>query len=552
VLSTNIPGFSYSQFADPVDGGDLRFANSNRTLELDYEVEQWNTNSSRFITPTNIPGCVLWLKADDGVQTNGNIVTNWLDRSGLNNHAFQTNVSWRPTLSGNSIGGRPAIIFDGVDDYLVANDSDSLDGAPALTAFAVVVPSNISGAPTGIFSKRKGTNNQQSYSQFFWSGRLYADIVGDGNRLSGTMTCANGMPCLATTRYDGSLPQADRLKNYINGSLDVIGPVATNFIPNYASELVIATLNVGYTSFLAAAIAEILIYTNALTDTDIFGVQWYLTQKYQLSTSLEYPGRSAIWVRIPGLSENNTSIMAFWGNENATNRPPSGTNGAVWADSFKAVWHMNVTNAQDATTNAHHGTAEGNITVAGNVGAAQKFAGSDRIQVPYNSDFDLPSNFCLEGWFWMDFASRADWRPLFSKQVDFNDRNWWFGLTSKGYFWWKYTPGVNTSNTIDLADSKWHYFAGVHDGSAARLYIDGSQQFVVPSPANANVQAQPVYIGSEQSTRYFKGNIDEIRVSNVGRSPNWIWACWMNQASNSLFWRSEGISKRSGTIMEIR
>ncbi|MEM7394266.1 MAG: hypothetical protein AAF492_18155, partial [Verrucomicrobiota bacterium] len=41
-LSTNIPGFSYQNLVS-TNGYDLRFLNSNRTVELNYEIEFWNT-----------------------------------------------------------------------------------------------------------------------------------------------------------------------------------------------------------------------------------------------------------------------------------------------------------------------------------------------------------------------------------------------------------------------------------------------------------------------------------------------------------------------------
>ena len=31
------------------------------------------------------------------------------------------------------------------------------------------------------------------------------------------------------------------------------------------------------------------------------------------------------------------------------------------------------------------------------------------------------------------------------------------------------------------------------------------------------------------------GGLDEFRISSVARSSNWIWACWLNQASNAAF-----------------
>jgi hypothetical protein len=45
VLSTNIPGFSYTDFLSG-SSADLRFAASNGTDELNYEVESWDTNGA--------------------------------------------------------------------------------------------------------------------------------------------------------------------------------------------------------------------------------------------------------------------------------------------------------------------------------------------------------------------------------------------------------------------------------------------------------------------------------------------------------------------------
>ncbi len=47
-LSTNIPGFSYADFANPF-GGDLRFTDETGTTELSYEIEQWNTNGTSLV-----------------------------------------------------------------------------------------------------------------------------------------------------------------------------------------------------------------------------------------------------------------------------------------------------------------------------------------------------------------------------------------------------------------------------------------------------------------------------------------------------------------------
>ena len=62
VLSTNIPGFSYSQFAS-TNGYDLRFSASDGVTELNYEIEQWNPGGSSYVwvqAPQLSIGSYIW------------------------------------------------------------------------------------------------------------------------------------------------------------------------------------------------------------------------------------------------------------------------------------------------------------------------------------------------------------------------------------------------------------------------------------------------------------------------------------------------------------
>jgi hypothetical protein len=62
VLSTNLSGFSYKQFAS-TKGYDLRFASLNGSINLNYEIEQWNTNGNSCVwvqVPQLSTGCYIW------------------------------------------------------------------------------------------------------------------------------------------------------------------------------------------------------------------------------------------------------------------------------------------------------------------------------------------------------------------------------------------------------------------------------------------------------------------------------------------------------------
>jgi hypothetical protein len=48
-FNTGITNFSYSSFKSPADGADLRFANSNLSEALNYEIEKWDSNGNSYV-----------------------------------------------------------------------------------------------------------------------------------------------------------------------------------------------------------------------------------------------------------------------------------------------------------------------------------------------------------------------------------------------------------------------------------------------------------------------------------------------------------------------
>lgn len=85
-LGTNVPGFSYSQFASP-GGADLRFTDSGGTRELPYEINQWN------------PGGIstIWVQVPALSSTNDFIIAYWGNPADTAAPAYTTNGSvWVP------------------------------------------------------------------------------------------------------------------------------------------------------------------------------------------------------------------------------------------------------------------------------------------------------------------------------------------------------------------------------------------------------------------------------------------------------------------------
>jgi len=71
------------------------------------------------------------------------------------------------------------------------------------------------------------------------------------------------------------------------------------------------------------------------------------------------------------------------------------------------------------------------------------------------------------------------------------------------------------SNTA-ITDSQWHHVAGVYNGSAIRIYIDGVLDNSINATGNINANNYKVLIGenAQVSGRYWNGYIDDVQIYN--------------------------------------
>ena len=252
-------------------------------------------------------------------------------------------------------------------------------------------------------------------------------------------------------------------------------------------------------------------------------------------------GESLVWVQVPAFS-NGSAVIASWGDAGATNPLAHTTNGAVWSGGYVGVWPVRGTNLTDATARGHDAFTNSATAGAGITADGLAFDGlAQQARAAHHADFNLRSNFEVQCWFKVPAAykpSAGNYLTLTAKELpaDFNNRNWWLALRSEGWLQWKSSPGVDVTNRTDWCDGAWHLASIVHAGAAGRLYVDGVERVVDPTPGTISTQAAPVVFGAEDGTaRYFKGALDEWRVSSVPRSSNWVWAVYHTVADGIGF-----------------
>ena len=218
-LSTNIPGFSYAQFASPSNGADLRFATGSGR-ELPFQIDQWNPAGESqvwvqvpSITSTNDYITACWGNvADSAMQpcnTNGAV---WTTPSGSSNfllvyHLSQSGFPFAdstlqyPATSGVAPVSTTGMIgrgcaFNGSSEFLNAGLMN-IGKTFTLSAWVNIAPAAMS--EQTIWCNKQGGWNTAGFDFYVNSyqtndGKIYFDTAdGTGGNVS-ARTAAHAVP----------------------------------------------------------------------------------------------------------------------------------------------------------------------------------------------------------------------------------------------------------------------------------------------------------------------------------------------------------------------
>ena len=140
---------------------------------------------------------------------------------------------------------------------------------------------------------------------------------------------------------------------------------------------------------------------------------------------------------------------------------------------------------------------------------------NDFVIIPDNAALDLTNNYTLEAWI---FPESFSWLAgIISKYQTSAANGYMLRLTSQA----PYTGlgfDEKITNTGVLSANQWHHIAAVNDNGQRRLYINGSLTSISGSALNVISNNDPIRLGSDYSSRYFDGRIDEVRIWNIARN----------------------------------
>ena len=231
-------------------------------------------------------GLALWLRPDRGVNTNAaGAVTLWEDWSGNINNARQADPAKAPMLVPSALNGQAVVDFDGVDDFLEVGHSPSVAITGDMTTlFVVNFDDNVGYQAVWAKTAGGGGNLPAANDYYLLPG-------------SGIARFYHGNPAGGFGPFDAeaALPTGEYLiagfgiadstaTHYLGGDLNGTGEL--NFPGGDAgTPLRVGTRGDAFTK-LKGTLAEVVIYSRALSEAERLQIVSYFRTKYGLGGSV--------------------------------------------------------------------------------------------------------------------------------------------------------------------------------------------------------------------------------------------------------------------------
>ncbi len=288
-------------------------------------------------------------------------------------------------------------------------------------------------------------------------------------------------------------------------------------------------------------------------DTATCGGPASCTLDHEVETYDGVAGSLVAWVSIPSLSQDTDTVFTMHYGDASIVAPTENPTG-VWDGNFGGVWHLDEDPLAappqfiDSTSNPNDGTSSAPnppLQLAGklNGGSGFDLSNGRHVDVADHASLQLATNMTVLAW--VSTTSMAIWaRAIVTRWDDIGiAKNYYLGKVSDTAFNFDVdanTEGVSVGLGL-IDDGAWHQVVGVADAGAGllRLYVDGTQINTSPYDGTSEVGTSNIFIGesSDVPGQEWDGSIDEVRISSIPRSPDWIRTSYNNQSAPHPFYR---------------
>jgi hypothetical protein len=320
----------------------------------------------------------------------------------------------------------------------------------------------------------------------------------------------------------------------------------------YGTYAALATVANGGNVVNTATVNGLVVPTDLIftSDSALTTILSYEVAFYDATT-----GKIEAHILIATLSHTADTLIYLGAGNAAVTTFQGGSVGSAWNSGFKFVAHLSdgtTLSGKDSTSNANNlsGQDGSPSAVAGKLDGGMATSSSD-LRAPDAASLQ-PTNITVE--LWVNSSSPGSY--ILSKLYAVGGIASYAMYTSFSstsiYFYVSDGSSLTKSpNGGNVWDGNWHYVVGTWDGTTATIYADATSGGGTAGARTAAYTASNLYLGSfdgTSSSLYYNGSMDEVRISNVVRSADWITTTYNNQSSPSTFYT---LSSNGGTNITV-
>ena len=263
-------------------------------------------------------------------------------------------------------------------------------------------------------------------------------------------------------------------------------------------------------------------YDITFTAADASTVLNHELESYNATT-----GEILFWVRFPTLSATaDTEFYIYYGNSSQTTDQSVNT---TWNSGYQMVLHLD-SDLSDATANGNDGSTSGTSVTTGIIGDGRDFnaaSGTDVITIANDPSIEITGDITIS--FWMNGSNLNSVGPDLVTKGAYN--------SSYAVYYFNNITVNDDGTAFDgtaLSDGTNYYVTFTNSSSNGRtIYIDGAQDVSNGTAFNFTPNGDNLTLSSGDFQ--FDGMMDEVRISNVARSADWIATEFNNQDSPGTF-----------------
>ncbi len=257
---------------------------------------------------------------------------------------------------------------------------------------------------------------------------------------------------------------------------------------------------------------------------------------YELERYNGTTGEVIMWVLRPSIFDGDVTYLGY-GDASLSS---DGSSATTWSNNFTSVYHLKdgtSLNVNDATGFAN-ATNHSATATAGQIDGAAALA-SASSQFIEATPASSGGKCTISAWINATSFPNA-YNSVFGGASAGTATAFLIKSTGKlaPFFALGTSQGYDGTGTNTLVASTWYYIVMSYDGATVRGYVNGSLDGTAAIVGIPNTSSLTLWaIGKDEVTagRFWNGIVDEVRVSQVARSGDWITTEYNNQVLPSTF-----------------